>query len=196
MSESQTLELVSPVINDRVTTPKIGTPSISVFFPAYNDGGTIASMVIAALITCRKLTDDYEVIVINDGSKDYTGEVLDELSRIYPGYVRIIHHGKNLGYGAALRSGFAAATKDLIFYTDGDAQYDPHELEQLFEKLNPNIDIVNGYKIERHDPLHRLVIGKLYHWTVKTAFNLVIRDTDCDFRLIRRSAAAAAGRAR
>jgi glycosyltransferase involved in cell wall biosynthesis len=169
------------------TTQTTKRPSISVFFPAYNDGGTIASMVLAALNTCRKLTDDYEVIVINDGSKDYTGEVLDELARVYPGHVRVVHHVQNRGYGGALRSGFAAATKDLVFYTDGDAQYDPHELEQLLEKLEPGIDIVNGYKIERHDPLHRIVIGKVYHWTVKTSFGLVIRDTDCDFRLIRRN---------
>jgi glycosyltransferase involved in cell wall biosynthesis len=164
----------------------IKRPSISVFFPAYNDWGTIPSMVLAALITCRKLTDDYEVIVINDGSPDYTAEVLDELASAYPNEVRIIHHQKNRGYGGALRSGFAAATKDLVFYTDGDAQYDPHELEKLLPLLTPNVDIVNGYKIERHDPLHRVIIGKLYHWTVKFAFRLNVRDTDCDFRLIRR----------
>jgi glycosyltransferase involved in cell wall biosynthesis len=160
-------------------------PSISVFYPAYNDAGTIASMVLAAITTCRKLTDDFEVIVINDGSKDYTAEVLDELASVYP-QVRVIHHQQNRGYGGALRSGFAAATKDLIFYTDGDAQYDPHELEVLLENLTAGVDIVNGYKIERHDPLHRVIIGRMYHWTVKVGFGLHIRDTDCDFRLIRR----------
>lgn len=173
-----------PKIADETTASQ---PSISVFFPAYNDGGTIASMVLAALITCRKLTKDYEVIVVNDGSKDYTPEVLDELARKYPGEVRVVHHPKNRGYGGALRTGFASATKDLIFYTDGDAQYDPHEMETLLQKLTPNVDIVNGYKIERHDPLHRIIIGKMYHWTVKFAFRLNVRDTDCDFRLIRRS---------
>jgi glycosyltransferase involved in cell wall biosynthesis len=160
-------------------------PSISVFYPAYNDAGTISTMVLAALVTCRELTDDYEVIVINDGSKDYTAEMLDELASVYP-QVQIIHHEKNRGYGGALRSGFAAATKDLVFYTDGDAQYDPHELKLLLEKMTAEVDIVNGYKIERHDPLHRVIIGKVYHWSVKTAFQLHIRDTDCDFRLIRR----------
>jgi glycosyltransferase involved in cell wall biosynthesis len=166
--------------------PALTRPSISVFFPAYNDAGTIPSMVLTALITCRQLTDDYEVIVINDGSKDYTAEVLDELAAIYPNEVRVIHHQKNRGYGGALRSGFAAATKDLVFYTDGDAQYDPHELKLLLETLTPEVDIVNGYKIERNDPFHRIIIGKLYHWTVKFAFRLEVRDTDCDFRLIRR----------
>jgi len=160
-------------------------PSISVFYPAYNDAGTISSMVLAALVTCRELTDDYEVIVINDGSRDYTAEMLDELASVYP-QVRIIHHQKNRGYGGALRSGFAAATKDLVFYTDGDAQYDPHELKLLLEQMTADVDIVNGYKIERHDPLHRVIIGKTYHWGVKMAFQLHIRDTDCDFRLIRR----------
>ena len=164
----------------------LSRPGISVFFPAYNDGGTIASMVLTALMTCRELTDDYEVIVVNDGSSDYTADVLDELARTFP-QVRIIHHAKNRGYGGALQTGFAAAAKDLVFYTDGDAQYDPHELRLLVAALTPDTDIVNGYKIERHDPLHRIIIGRIYHWTVKLAFGLRVRDTDCDFRLIRRA---------
>lgn len=179
-------QLLADGTNQPNSTPATKKASISVFFPAYNDGGTIASMVITSLLTCRQVTDDYEVIVINDGSKDHTPEVLDELARVYPDHVRIIHHVQNRGYGGALRSGFGAATKDLVFYTDGDAQYDPRELLVLLEKLRPGIDIVNGYKIERHDPLHRVVIGKVYHWTVKFMFGLTIRDTDCDFRLIRR----------
>ena len=97
---------------------------LSVFFPAYNDGGTIASMVVVAMTTARELTSDYEVIVANDGSADSTRDVLEELARLYPA-LRLIHHPQNRGYGAALRTGFASATKDVIFYTDGDAQYDP-----------------------------------------------------------------------
>lgn len=161
-------------------------PSISVFFPAYNDGGTIPSMVLAALMTLRELTGDYEVIVVNDGSSDYTAEVLDELARHFD-RVRIIHHLKNTGYGGALRSGFAAATKDLIFYTDGDAQYDPRELRLLYAAWNDDVDLVNGYKIGRSDALHRVIIGRIYHWTVKLLFGLRVRDVDCDFRLMRRS---------
>ncbi len=160
-------------------------PGLSVFFPAYNDGGTIASMVIAAVRVCRQITDDFEVIVVNDGSQDYTPEVLAELEKIYP-QLRVIHHRGNQGYGAALRTGFSAATKELVFYTDGDAQYDVRELPLLVERLSPDVDIVNGYKVSRSDPWYRILIGKLYHWTVKLAFGLKIRDVDCDFRLIRR----------
>lgn len=161
-------------------------PSLSVFFPAYNDGGTIASMVITAVQVCRRITNDFEVIVVNDGSRDYTPDVLAELQRIYP-QVRVIHHQTNKGYGGALRSGFGAATKELVFYTDGDAQYDVRELPLLLERLTSDVDIVNGYKISRSDPWYRIVIGKMYHWTVKIAFGLKIRDVDCDYRLIRRS---------
>jgi len=155
-------------------------------FPAYNDGGTIASMVVAAIVTVRDLTDDYEVVVVNDGSSDYTAEVLDEMARVYAPHVRVIHHAQNRGYGGALRSGFSAASKDWLFYTDGDAQYDPHELRLLVPLMSDEIDMVNGYKIERNDPLHRIIIGRLYQMGVKALFGLRLRDVDCDFRLIRR----------
>jgi glycosyltransferase involved in cell wall biosynthesis len=167
--------------DDRSTRP-VG---LSVFFPAYNDGGTIASLVILAVQVAGRLTPDFEVIVVNDGSTDPTKEILDELARTYP-RVRVIHHSRNRGYGAALRTGFAAATKDLIAYTDGDAQYDPAELEVLWNRLTPDADMVNGYKIRRSDPWHRIVIGRLYHHTVKQLFRLRVRDVDCDFRLMRR----------
>ena len=158
---------------------------LSMFFPAYNDGGTIASLVILAVQVAGRLTPDFEVIVVNDGSTDSTKEILDEIARTYP-RVRVIHHPRNRGYGAALRTGFAAATKDLVAYTDGDAQYDPAELEVLWNRLTPDADMVTGYKIRRSDPLHRVVIGRLYHYTVKLLFRLHVRDVDCDFRLMRR----------
>jgi len=160
-------------------------PSISVFFPAYNDAGTITSMVITSLLTLRELTDDYEVIVINDGSKDHTPQVLDELARVYPDEVRIIHHEQNKGYGGALRSGFSAASKEWIFYTDGDAQYDPRELKNLALLATDQVDFINGWKIERNDPLHRIIIGRIYQYIIKIAFRLKLRDVDCDFRLMR-----------
>jgi glycosyltransferase involved in cell wall biosynthesis len=161
--------------------------TITAFFPAYNDAGTIASMVVTVLLTLRELCDDYEVIVINDGSQDHTADVLNELARIYVGELRIVHHPHNRGYGGALRSGFASATKEWIFYTDGDAQYDPRELKELAAMVRPEIDFINGWKIERHDPLHRIVIGRIYQYLVKLVFGLKLKDVDCDFRLLRRA---------
>jgi glycosyltransferase involved in cell wall biosynthesis len=160
--------------------------SISAFFPAYNDAGTIASMVVLTDRTLRRLTEDYEIIVVNDGSVDHTAVVLSELETRYPS-LKVILHPTNLGYGAALRTGFANSRKDLIFYTDGDAQYDVRELEALLPLMTPDVDIVNGYKISRSDPLHRTIIGKTYCWLVKLAFSIRISDVDCDFRLMRRS---------
>lgn len=162
------------------------SPGLSVFFPAYNDSGTIASLVITSLKTAERLTPNFEVIIVNDGSADATAEIADELARTYP-QVKVVHHEKNRGYGGALRSGFAAATRDLIFYTDGDAQYDPAEMEALWTAFNENVDLVNGYKISRSDPLHRIIIGRIYHHTVKLLFGLRVRDVDCDFRLMRRA---------
>ena len=161
-------------------------PGLSVFFPAYNDAGTIASLVITAVHVAGTLTPDFEVIVVNDGSSDETPRILDELARLYPGRVRIVHHPRNRGYGGALRTGFATATKDLIFYTDGDAQYDPSEVAELWPKMTDDVDWVNGWKISRSDPVHRIVIGRLYHHMVKLLFGLKVRDVDCDFRLMRR----------
>src|SRR5438067_4403507 len=158
---------------------------LSVFFPAYNDSGTIASMVIRTVKTASELTSDFEVIVVDDGSADSTAEIADELARTYP-EVRAVHHPINRDYGAALQTGFRSATKELIFYTDGDAQYDPTELAALWENLG-EADLVNGYKISRADPLHRIVIGRLYHYIVSIMFGLKLRDVDCDFRLMRRS---------
>ena len=159
---------------------------LSVFFPAYNDSGTIASLVITARQAASALTSDFEIIVVNDGSADRTASVVDELARQYP-EVRAVHHPVNRGYGGALRSGFAAATKEFVFYTDGDAQYDPAEMSVLWDAMRPGVDLVNGYKISRSDPFHRIVIGRLYHHIVKLLFGLRVRDVDCDFRLLRRS---------
>jgi glycosyltransferase involved in cell wall biosynthesis len=166
--------------------PAMRKPGLSVFFPAYNDSGTIASLVIAALRTARTLTPDFEVIVVNDGSADDTAAIVDELARTYP-EVRVVHHPRNRGYGGALRSGFAAASRELIFYTDGDAQYDPREMTLLWQAMSDDVDLVNGYKISRSDPLHRIVIGRIYHHTVRLLFGLRVRDVDCDFRLMRRA---------
>lgn len=159
--------------------------SISIFFPAYNDGGTIASMVVTALLTLQELSDDFEIIVVNDGSSDYTPQVLEELAGKYD-RVRIIHHEKNRGYGGALKTGFQSASKELVFYTDGDAQYDVRELKLLFPALKDGVDMVNGFKISRSDPWYRILLGRIYHWVTALSFGLRIKDVDCDFRLMRR----------
>ena len=158
---------------------------LSIFFPAYNDSGTIASLVIAARQAASRLTPDFEIIVVNDGSSDRTQEIADELARTYP-EVRVVHHPRNRGYGGALRTGFTTASKELVFYTDGDYQYDPAEMSLLWAKMSDGVDWVNGWKISRSDPLHRIVIGRLYHHLVKLLFGLKVRDVDCDFRLMRR----------
>ena len=159
--------------------------SISAFFPCYNDKGTIATMLIEVKAVLERLTDDFEIMVVDDGSTDGSRELLLKLQTEVP-QLKLIFHEKNKGYGGALRSGFKAATKELIFYTDGDAQYDVKELPKLLEKMAPAIDIVNGYKIKRADPLHRIIIGAVYQYTMRLVFWLPIKDPDCDFRLIRK----------
>lgn len=163
-----------------------GLSSISAVFPALNDGGTIASMVLTARAALRTATKDFEIIVVNNGSQDYTGLVLEDLARVLP-ELRVIHHDLPLGYGGALRAGFSAAVKDWIFYTDGDAQYNPLELDRLVEAALNGVDVVNGYKISRQDPWYRTVLGRLYHHTARALFGFHLRDVDCDFRLFRRS---------
>ena len=158
---------------------------ISVFFPAYNDEASIASLVNDALSVLPSLTDDFEVIVVDDGSTDNTAAVLDELARADM-RVRVVRHESNRGYGGALRTGFASATKELVFYTDGDGQYDVREITLLRPLLTEGVDIVNGYKIKRADDLQRRALGAAYNRLAHLLFSIPIRDVDCDFRLIRR----------
>lgn len=160
-------------------------PSISAFFPAYNDEGSIAEMVNRTLALLPRFADDYEVIVVNDGSRDSTAAILDDLARRHS-RVRIIHHPRNRGYGGALRTGFSSATKDLVFYTDGDGQYDVNELERLVPLMTKDVDVVNGYKIKRSDNKRRVLLGGVYKRLARMLFHLPIRDVDCDFRLMRR----------
>lgn len=166
---------------------KLQRQGISVFFPAYNDAKSIGKLVADASEILSALTDDYEIIVVNDGSTDETGAVLRELQKTHE-TLRVVRHETNKGYGAALQSGFRAASKDLIFYTDGDGQYDVRELVLLFEKLTDETDIVNGYKIERADGTRRKLVGESYNRMAHFFFRLPIRDVDCDFRLIRKRA--------
>ncbi|HWQ46574.1 MAG TPA: glycosyltransferase family 2 protein [Longilinea sp.] len=160
--------------------------SISVFFPAYNDAGTIAHLVRAVNEVLPKVCQSHEIIVIDDGSRDGTGRLLDELCQEIE-VLRVIHHPHNRGYGAALRSGFLAAKKDWVFYTDGDGQYDPQEITKLVAAANGKINVVNGYKTKRRDTKLRTWIGNGYRRLVNSVFGIPVRDVDCDFRLIYRN---------
>jgi GT2 family glycosyltransferase len=159
---------------------------VSVFFPCYNDAATIGGLVTRAARTIDALGIDGDIVVVNDGSSDDSAEVLTAIAASEP-RLRVVTHERNGGYGAALRSGFAAADRDWVFYTDGDGQYDPGELAQLVAHASDDVDVIQGYKLERSDNLARRVIGRMYHRFVSFLFGLRIRDTDCDFRLIRSS---------
>jgi glycosyltransferase involved in cell wall biosynthesis len=161
--------------------------SVSAFFPCLNDGGTIARLVILANKTLQEIANDYEIIVVDDGSTDHSLAVLEELLRSSSVPLRLVRHPRNLGYGGALRTGFAVATKDWVFYTDGDAQYDVAELRKLVALVDDRVDVVQGYKLTRQDPWHRILIGAVYRRVASILFSLKIRDVDCDFRLLRRS---------
>jgi glycosyltransferase involved in cell wall biosynthesis len=133
----------------------------------------------------KRITDDYEIIVVDDASTDNSAAILTGLLAEMP-HLRVVRHEANRGYGGALISGFQAATKDYVFYTDGDGQYDPSELVNLAAAMLPGVDVVNGYKISRQDPWYRQVIGSFYQHTTRQMFGFPIRDVDCDFRLLRR----------
>jgi len=166
--------------------------SLTMFFPCYNDAATIGSLVAAAHVVGTESRRDFEILVVDDGSKDNSLEILEALREKYP-ELRVVAHGANRGYGAALRSGFSGATKDLVFYTDGDGQYDVLELRRFLPVLQEGVDVVNGYKIARSDPFHRIVIGRIYLILMRVLFRFHVRDVDCDFRLVRRSALEAIG---
>ena len=161
-------------------------PTVSIFYPCYNDWGTMGSMVLLTIQTAEELGIEYDVTLVDDGSDENTQDVLRAIKERFP-EVNVVHHDVNRGYGGALRSGFASGTKEWIFYTDGDAQYDVRELKVLLEKASDDVDVVQGYKIQRHDPLHRIVIGRIYHWIIRLTFGINLRDVDCDFRLMRRT---------
>ncbi len=159
-------------------------PSISAFFPLYNDAPTVETIVSEVRDVLESVADDWEIVLVEDCSPDESGAIADRLASA-DGRIKVVHHEQNMGYGGALKSGFAAVTKDLVFYTDGDAQYDVRELPLLLSKID-GCDMVNGYKITRGDRLHRKVLGSIYSVMAKTMFGLKLRDVDCDFRLMRR----------
>jgi glycosyltransferase involved in cell wall biosynthesis len=160
--------------------------SVSAFFPCYNDAESIGKMVGDVDAALAPTGIDYEIIVTNDGSEDGSAAVLEELQTRFA-TLRVVTHEVNRGYGGALISGFTAATKDWIFYTDGDAQYDATEITKLLDAVRPDTDVAQGWKMMRGDAWYRWLIGRTYHYTVRALFRLHVKDTDCDFRLFKRS---------
>ncbi len=159
-------------------------PDISFFFPAFDDAGTVEKLALAASAVLREVANQWEVIIVNDGSFDNTGEVADACARKYENIV-VKHHRYNQGYGAALKTGFKTARYDLIFYTDGDMQYDPEELKLLLPLLRDDVAIVSGIKSKRADPWDRVVSAKIYNYVVRLFFRIHVRDVDAAFKLIR-----------
>ena len=167
-------------------------PGLSIFFPCYNDAPTIGALVAqaGAVAAARGLV--YEIIVVDDGSRDDSPDLLRRLAEQQP-RLRPVFHERNLGYGAALRSGFRHATREWVFYTDGDGQYDASELDALLSLAGDGVDAVLGYKISRSDPAYRVLIGGAYLRAMRLLFGLRVRDLSCDFRLLRRSLLTAGG---
>jgi glycosyltransferase involved in cell wall biosynthesis len=158
--------------------------SISVFFPCYNEQENVARTVEQALGVLEKLNAGFEVIIVDDGSADRTGRIADEIAA-RDSRVKAVHHRTNLGYGAALQSGFKAATKELVFYTDCDGQFDLNELPLLLPLIR-QYDIVVGYRINRQDNLIRRINGWCWTKLVCLLFGMKVRDIDCAFKLYKR----------
>ncbi len=158
--------------------------SISVFFPCYNEEANVENTTQAALSTFRRVSDDFEIIIVNDGSKDRTGEIADRLASEHP-EVRAVHNNPNLGYGGALQRGFREATKTWVFYTDGDGQFDFEEIDKLFPLLD-QYDVVSAYRLNRQDPFIRKVNAFCWTTLVNAVFGLWLRDIDCAFKLFPR----------
>jgi glycosyltransferase involved in cell wall biosynthesis len=158
-----------------------GRLPLSVFFPCYNEEANVERTTREALAAAAAISDDFEVIIINDGSVDQTGAIAERLAGEDP-RVRVVHHRPNRGYGGALQSGFWAATREWVFYSDGDGQFDFREIPRLIALLD-RYDIVSGYRIRRQDSLLRRVNAWGWKWVVRLALGLKLRDVDCAFKL-------------
>jgi glycosyltransferase involved in cell wall biosynthesis len=163
---------------------------LSYFLPAHNEEANIEGLVEEALESLPAIAETFEIIAVNDGSRDRTRALADELSSRHPGIVRAVHHPTNLGYGAALRSGFTAARYELVAFTDGDRQFRVEDIGRLTTRLaGPDSpDVVAGYRIRRADPLLRTVYARIYRLANRIFFGLGVTDVDCACKLFRRDA--------
>ncbi len=164
-------------------------PALSYFFPAHNEEANLEGLVAEALATLPSLAEAFEIVIVDDGSRDRTAAIADALAAAHP-EVRAVHHPRNLGYGAALRTGFASATMQLIAFTDGDRQFKVSDLGRLTARLaaDASADVVVGYRIRRADPLVRTLYARLYRLANLVWFGLRVRDVDCACKLFRREA--------
>ena len=172
------------------TAPSARVPRLSYFFPAHNEEANLAGLVEEALATLPRLAETFEIIAVDDGSRDRTPTIADELAAAHPDVVRAVHHPVNLGYGAALRSGFGAARYELVAFTDGDRQFRVDDLARLLERMAESDapDVVAGYRIKRADPLIRTVYARAYRLANRIFFGLGVTDVDCACKLFRREA--------
>jgi glycosyltransferase involved in cell wall biosynthesis len=162
------------------------TYRLSVFFPAYHDEKNIEKTTLDALRAIREMgIRTFEIIIVEDGSPDRTGEVADALAAQHP-EVRVIHHERNLGYGAALRAGFLAARHDWVFYTDGDHQFDLEELKR-FVDLTAYADMVVGFRVNKRYSTYRKLTSFFYNLLLRLLFDVRDRDVDCAFKIYRRA---------
>ncbi len=158
--------------------------SVSAFFPAHNEKDNIDPLTEKTVAVLSEWVDDFEVLIVNDGSNDGTREVADQLAERFP-QVRAIHHDVNRGYGGAVKTGIASCTKDWIFFTDGDGQFDVNEIVLLFERTG-DADAVVGYRLDRKDPFHRKVFAFCWGLLISILFGFRVRDLDCAFKLFKR----------
>ncbi len=173
-----------------MTTAAARLPELSYFFPAHDEAANLEGLVEEALATLPGLAERFEVIAIDDGSRDGTPEIVDRLAAAHPGVVRAVHHPTNLGYGAALRSGFAAARFSHVAFTDGDRQFRVADLARLIERLRAadRPDAVVGFRIKRADPVIRTIYARSYRLANRLFFGLRVTDVDCACKLFRREA--------
>jgi glycosyltransferase involved in cell wall biosynthesis len=185
-------------VSDHLTASQPEEPArveaLSYFFPAHDEAENIEALVDEALVELARIAERFEIIAVDDGSRDGTGGIADRLAAEHPDVVRVVHHPRNLGYGAAVRSGLAAARHPLVCFTDGDRQFRVADIGRLTARLGQpddhgrTPDVVVGYRIKRADPAVRLAYARVYRATLRLFFGLGVRDPDCACKLFRREA--------